>query len=55
MVNRFNSFFTNVGINLNNAINMPYNKSFNDYLKERYNPKLTFQNNDEETKCELIN
>ncbi len=55
IANRFNSFFTNVGKNLNNAINMPHNKSFNDYLKKRYNPKLTFQNIDEENVSELIN
>ncbi len=54
IANRFNSFFTNVGKNLNNAINMPHNKSFNDYLKKRYNPKLTFQNIDEENVSELI-
>ncbi len=32
IANKFNSFFINVGKNLNNAINMPHNKSFNDYL-----------------------
>ncbi len=52
---RFNSFFTNVETNLNNAIDKPHKKSFNDYLKERYNPKLTFQNIDEENVSELIN
>ncbi len=55
IANRFNSFFTNVGKNLNNTINMPHSKYFNDYLKKRYNPKLTFQNIDEENVSELIN
>ncbi len=39
IANRFNSFFTNVGKKLNNAINMPHNKSFNDYLKKKIQSK----------------
>ncbi len=34
---------------------MHHNKSFNDYLKKRYNPKLTFRNIDKENVSELIN
>ncbi len=43
IANKFNSFFTNVGKNRNNAISLPHDKSFKDYLKNRYNSKLTFQ------------
>ncbi len=53
--NKFNSFFTNVGKNLNNAINLHPDQSFNHYLKNRYNLKLTFRNIDEENVSELIN
>ncbi len=48
IANKFNTFFTNVGKNLNNAINLPLDQSFKDYLKNRYNLKFTFQNVDEE-------
>ncbi len=34
---------------------MPHDKSFKDYLKNRCNLKLTFQNIDEENVGELIN
>ncbi len=54
-MNKFNSFFTNVGQNLNNAINLHPDQSFNHYLKNRYNLKLTFQNIDEENVSEIIN
>ncbi len=43
IANKFNSFFTNVGKSLNNAINLPHDQSFKDYLKNRYNLKLTFK------------
>ncbi len=52
IANKFNTFFTNVEKNLNNAISLPHDK---DYLKNRYNPKLTFQNIDEVNVGELIN
>ncbi len=55
IANKFNSFFTNVEKNLNNAISLPHDKSFKDYLKNRYNLKLTCQNIDEEKVSELIN
>ncbi len=47
IANKFNSFFTNVGKNLNNSMSLPHDKSFKDYLKNRCNSKLTFQNIDE--------
>ncbi len=40
---------------MNNAINLDHGKSFKDYLKNRYNLKLTFQNIGEEKLGELIN
>ncbi len=55
IANKFNSFFTNFGKNLKNSINLPHDKSFKDYLKNRYTLKFTFQNIDEENVNELIN
>ncbi len=55
ITNKFNSFFTNVGKNENNAINLHPHQSFNQYLKNRYNLKPTFQNIDEENVSEIIN
>ena len=33
IVNKFNSFFANIGPNLSSKINMPVNKNFKNYLK----------------------
>ncbi len=40
---------------MKNSINVPHDKSFKDYLKNRYNLKFTFQNIDEENVDQLIN
>ncbi len=55
IANRFNSFFTNFGKNQNNAVNMPHNKSFKDYLKNDIIENSHFQNIDEENVSQLIN
>ena len=54
IANKFNLFFTNIGTHLSNKINLPTNKSFNDYLKNKYNLKFTFYNIKEENVNELI-
>ena len=54
IVNKFNSFFTNTGTNLSNKIKMPSNKSFKDYLKNKFNLKFTFHNIDEEHVSKII-
>ncbi len=54
VANKFNSFFTNVEKNLNKEINLPHDKSFKDYLINRYNLKFTFQNIDDKNVITLI-
>ncbi len=42
MVKKFNLFFTIIGTNLSNKINLPNNESFKDYLKIIYKLKFIF-------------
>ncbi len=53
ITNKFNSFFTNVGTNLSNKINLPSKKSFKDYLN-KFNFNFTFHNIDEENVTKII-
>jgi hypothetical protein len=55
IANKFNLFFTNVGKDLSNKINLPNNKSFKDYLKNKYNFKFKFVNIEEDNVSEIIN
>ena len=39
----FNSFFTNIGPTLSNAIEVPPNKSYKDYIKEKIHATFQFE------------
>ncbi len=44
ITNKFNQFYTNVGPNLSENIKIPRNKTFQNYLKHRYNKIFQFKN-----------
>ena len=44
IVNKFNSFFANIGPNLSSKINMPVNKNFKNYLKLKHTYNFSFEN-----------
>ena len=43
IVNRFNSFFANIGPNLSSKINMPVNKNFHSYLNKKHSFNFNFK------------
>ncbi len=43
IANKFNLYFTNIGINLAQKIKTPANQYFSDYLKTKYNNVLKFK------------
>ncbi len=47
ITNKFNAFFTNIGLNLSCKIKMPSNKYFPNYVTENYNLNFQFQTIDE--------
>jgi hypothetical protein len=55
IANKFNTFFTNIGLNLANKIKMPDNTNFKDYLKEKYTAEFNFQDIDREGVEKIIN
>ncbi len=54
ITNKFNSFFTNIGLNLSAKINMPRNKNFQNYLTHKYNDNFHFQKINEEIITSII-
>ncbi len=44
ITNKFNQFYTNIGHNLSKNIKMPRNKTFQNYLKHKYNNNVQFKN-----------
>ena len=55
IVNTFNSFFTNIGVDLANKIAYSGNKTFRDYLTDNESDNLSFTNVDEHTVINIIN
>ncbi len=54
ITNQFNSFFTNIGLNLSAKINIPRNKNFQNYLTHKYNHNFHFQNINEKMISSII-
>ncbi len=54
IVNKFNTFFTNIGPNLSKLIKSPSNKNFRNYLTQNFNINFSFQNINEETISQII-
>ncbi len=48
ITNKFNEYFTNIGPNLSNKIKPLRNKSFHQYLSQKYTDKFNFQNVNEQ-------
>ncbi len=54
IVNKFNTFFTNIGSKLSQQIKRPKNKSFKDYLISNNNNQFKFQITNEEFVGQII-
>ncbi len=55
IANKFNLFFTNIGLNLSKQIKKSRNLTFENYLDHKYNHNFQFQNVDEEFVTSIIN
>ncbi len=55
ITNKFNTFFTNIGLNLSSKIIMPQNKNFHNYLTQNINHNFQFQTIDDEITLSIIN
>ncbi len=54
IANKFNTFFTNIGLTLSDEIRAPLNKSFKNYLSKKHNNNFKFHNVDKETVSQII-
>ncbi len=54
ITNKFNAFFTNIGLDLSSKIKMPQNKYFHNYLTQNYNHTFHFQTIDDEITMSTI-
>ncbi len=55
IANKFNHFFTNIGLNLSKQIKNSRKLTFENYLDHKYNHNFQFQNVDEEFVTSIIN
>ncbi len=55
ITNKFNTFFTNISLDLFCKIKMPQNKYFHNYLTQNYNHTFNFQTIDDKITMSIIN